>query len=174
MRLHFSPLSRTSTLSLSLSHSLWLSSCLFLSSVLSINCFFAFMPKIIPIFTFHVAWPRPAPPINRALPCLALSCLTLPYLALPYLDLAWLGHLINPTLYSSPPTLWSGGRQLFGNLTTIFGYANLQLSNQPRSQWARSQEPGRKAVKQPGNQAAAATQLPLWYPSFDSGTKAVS
>lgn len=112
--------------------------------VLIINCFFAFMPKIIPIFTFHLAWPgrAVAPPSNRALP--------------------WLGYLINPTLYSSPPTLWSG-RQLFGNLTTIFGYANLQLSNQPRSQSGRQ-----AGANQATNQLPRRALNSLWCAPFYS------
>lgn len=118
--------SPTPCLSLSFSHSFRQKSSCLLALTLSLTLPFSFSsliaflrlcPRLFP-FSPGLAWPgrAVAPPSNRALP--------------------WLGHLINPTLYSSPPTLRSG-RQLFGNLTTIFGYANLQLFNQPRSHSGR-------------------------------------
>lgn len=142
------------SLSFSLSYSFCQkSSCLLtltLALSLSFSSLIAFLrlcPRLFPfsLFTWPgLAWPgrAVAPPSNRALP--------------------WLGYLINPTLYSSPPTLWSG-RQLFGNLTTIFGYANLQLSNQPRSQSGRQ-----AGANQATNQLPRRALNSLWCAPFYS------
>lgn len=120
-------------LSLSLSFSL----------VLCINCFFAFMPKIILIFTFHLAWPRPAPPINRALPYLGLPCH-----APPYPTLAW--------PFNKPNAL-----QLYANFVERRQATFWQLNNNfwlcKLATFQPTTQPGNQSARQEGSEATNPT-----------------